>query len=251
MCRCVWLLWPLCTKENENCLQKSLLELLYCSLAKRWLSFLFHALNSKVTVNRLAMVNTSEINASGYSNWQRFSVKYIYICSEKEPGRLGVTLYFHCNSLPACPCQPAQATELELEVVPSHAEENVVCCILLSSRLAYPVVLGSFSTGQDLQDPFVCPSASTQQVRSPAAFSGTGGICRSMIYGFGCDVQFTSKKIKGGGCFVFLRHNKPAGHPCPCFYIVFAECSYFFNSSGISWHLPVESLERRTDCKHM
>lgn len=125
-----------------------------------------------MTVNRLAMVNTSEINASGYSNWQRFSVKYIYICSEKEPGRLGVTLYFHCNSLPACPCQPAQATELELEVVPSHAEENVVCCILLSSRLAYPVVLGSFSTGQDLQDPFVCPSASTQQVRSPAAFSG-------------------------------------------------------------------------------
>lgn len=66
-----------------------------------------------------------------------------------------------------------------------------------------------------------------------------------MIHGFGYDTEFTSKKIRGC-CFIFLRHNKPTGHPCTCFCDFSAECSYFHNSSGISWHLPVESLERRT-----
>lgn len=63
-----------------------------------------------------------------------------------------------------------------------------------------------------------------------------------MIHGFGCNAQFTSKKIKGRGCFIFLRHNKSAGHPCSHFYDLSAGCSYFCNSSVISWHLPVESL---------
>lgn len=84
------------------------------------------------------------------------------------------------------------------------------------------LVLGNFSTGQHLQDTFVCPSASTQQVRSLTVFSGTGGICREMIHGFGSDAQFTSKKIKGGGCLIFLRRNKPALHPCLCFYYLSA-----------------------------
>lgn len=124
-----------------------------------------------------------EVNASGYFHWQQFSVKHTSTGRDSETRRHchwtdGVTLYFQCNSLPVCPCQPTQATELELEVVPSHAAENVVCCILLSSRLAYPLVPGSFLTGQDLQDTLVCPSASTLQARSPTAFSDTGRICR-------------------------------------------------------------------------
>lgn len=155
-------------------------------------------LNSKVTSNKLATVSTSQVNASGYFNWQQLSTQ-----GRSNGGSVSgliVILYFHCNSLPVCPCQPTQATDLELEVVPSHTAENVVCCILPSSRLAYPLGPGSFLTGQDLQDTVVCPSASTQQVRSPIAFSVTGGIC-IMIHGFGYDAQFTNKKIEGVALF--------------------------------------------------
>lgn len=67
--------------------------------------------------------------------------------------------------------------ELELEVITSHAAET---CLLYSTLADWHnlLVLGNFSTGQHLQDTFLCPSASTQQVRSLTVFAGTGGICR-------------------------------------------------------------------------
>lgn len=45
------------------------------------------------------------------------------------------------------------------------------------------------------------------------------------------------QKIKGGVCLVFLRDNNAAGHPCSHFCDLFAECNYFYYSSGISWYL--------------
>lgn len=83
---------------------------------------------------------------------------------------------------------------------------------------------------------FVCPSDSTQQVRSPTV-SDNGDVCGQTIHSFGCEVQFTIKKIKGGVYLVYLRDNNAAGHPCSHFCDLFAECNYFDYSSGISWYL--------------
>lgn len=110
------------------------------------------------------------------------------------------------------------------------------CCLLHPAQ--QQLVPGNWYqvTGHDLQAMFVCPSYSTQQMRSPTV-SDNGDVYRQTIHSFGCEVQFTIKKIKGGVCLVYLRDNNAAGHPCSHFCDLFAECNYFDYSSGISWYL--------------
>lgn len=59
--------------------------------------------------------------------------------------------------------------------------------------------------------------------RQHTASEESDSICRhwghlqKMIHGFGSNAQFTSKNMKGEGCLIFLRHNKPSCPSLPSF----------------------------------